>query len=379
MKNRLNRRFFCALLVFLLLHCLTLTYAQEFDSEQLYNAAIQLLTSDDSTAQDIEEGIDYLHRAALMDNTDAAFTLGYLYENGYWVEQNYSAALTCYYQCMSYNLDALYKVGYFAEYGLGIEQNLELATACYEIAAQYDHIESIKELAYLYLQDVNTPEKKAEAKSLFEKAAQLGDLDAMGRVGWCYEYGIGTEQDYKQAGVYYALALELTDEKAYYGNESTILTEKLRNILKGDSNPPGSYYKGFLTEAYYKGFYEAIYVRKHLSGQNTSNDVHIEMVMASLYPTINAEQRIKATRECIRWIYEHEPELEAQTGQLGYSQGIVYERSALAEYFYTSGYNSFENRDFIKAESDYKACINLDPKDIPARFELVEMYSLKCK
>lgn len=44
------------------------------------------------------------------------------------------------------------------------------------------------------------------AKHYYETAANLGDVDAMNEVGWCYETGFGTPKDKAQAARYYRLA-----------------------------------------------------------------------------------------------------------------------------------------------------------------------------
>ena len=59
-------------------------------------------------------------------------------------------------------------------------------------------------------------EKSAE---WFEKAAELGNVDAMGYLGYCYEYGMGVTQNYDMALEWYKKAAELGNTGAEIGLE----------------------------------------------------------------------------------------------------------------------------------------------------------------
>ena len=65
----------------------------------------------------------------------------------------------------------------------------------------------------------------------FHKSAEVGDADSLGLLGWSYEYGIGTEQDYARAVEYYRCAAEK-------GNASSMnnLAEMLANGRGGPRN-----------------------------------------------------------------------------------------------------------------------------------------------
>lgn len=57
----------------------------------------------------------------------------------------------------------------------------------------------------------------AEAVNLFQKAAQAGNNDAHGALGYCYYYGVGVEQDYEEAVYHYRQAAQAGIDYAQTG------------------------------------------------------------------------------------------------------------------------------------------------------------------
>ena len=365
MRRMLNKIISWALMI-VLLGCVNVSIADDEDADSLYETGLVLLLSDDSTEADLRAGMDNIIRSAQMESPDAAYTLGFFYENGLFVEQDYEEAFAWYYQSLQYgSIDAVYKIGQFAEQGKGMEKDDEMAVTAYQLASEFGHTDAMKALAFLWLRQGSDAEKQAAAKDLFEKAAKNGDIEAMNNIAWCYEYGIGTLPDYRQAGDWFAKAQGITDEKMFYGmNPESVFQKAIGDLACPDS----------ADEEFCMDFYKAIWIRKHVDSQETAKSRHIVIAMTDLYPSIEEEQLSKAVFDCIAWIYSQEPELEEKTEETGYGDVSKYARSSVSQVYFNNGYRAFEERNYPEAERNYKICIDLDPCDYVARFELTETY-----
>ena len=59
---------------------------------------------------------------------------------------------------------------------------------------------------------------------------------------------------------------------------------------------------------------------------------------------------------------------------MSYGGSSEYDRQSIAQMLFNRGYQAFEERNYVEAYECYKKCIEMDPKDIVARFELAETY-----
>ncbi|UZO03177.1 uncharacterized protein OCT59_023587 [Rhizophagus irregularis] len=103
---------------------------------------------------------------------------------------------------------SIYLLGYFNYYGIGIDINIEKALELYQKAAKLDNNLALFELANVYIEggDSNYHEEGFE---LSEKLAEKGYSSGINLLGYCYDIGIGTDEDKEKAFEFYQKAANL--------------------------------------------------------------------------------------------------------------------------------------------------------------------------
>lgn len=79
-----------------------------------------------------------------------------------------------------------------------------------------DSPEAQRRLGFKYYHGDGVPQDNRRAVSLFEKAAEGGDVQSMTNLAMMYEYGMGVEQDDRRAADWYRKAAESGDRRAQY-------------------------------------------------------------------------------------------------------------------------------------------------------------------
>ena len=153
--------------------------------------------------------IEELRAEAEKGNVQAQFKLGWVYDQGDEVEQDYSKAAKWYLKAAEKgNKNAQFSLGYFYEYGKGVGQDYEEAVECYRKSAEQGHTTAMLFLGKCYEYGRGVAVDKAEAVRLYQKAADLGNRVAQNTLAFCYEVGLGTQCDINKALMYYLKAAE---------------------------------------------------------------------------------------------------------------------------------------------------------------------------
>ena len=171
----------------------------------------------------VELGLSMLEDAMTEGCVLAATTLGDLYADGEYVEQNDKTA--AYYYRLAAKLGGS---GYYEKLGdifhdaTLTEPDYAIALALYEKGAAEGDFACKRKLAAMYeerernyieasrLERIN-PE---EAFPLFKLSVDAGYLPAHARIGWYYERGIGTKANRKAAYTHYKAAYDAGDKRA---------------------------------------------------------------------------------------------------------------------------------------------------------------------
>jgi len=105
------------------------------------------------------------------------------------------------------------ELGYYFEHGQDVEQDYKEAFKWYKKAALQEHIIAQFNLGLCYFNGRGVKENLGEAANWFKKAALQGDAYAQFLLGVCYE----VRQNYKEAFNWYtkAFKLGLSDSKAF--------------------------------------------------------------------------------------------------------------------------------------------------------------------
>ena len=169
----------------------------------------------DSEEESMQEAIKWAQKSALQDNAFAQNLLGYIYDNGFGLEQNYEEAVKWYqlsaeqgYGIAQYNLGSMYFNG------RGIEQNYEEAVKWYRLAAEHGRVKAQVSLGNIYRDGLGVKQDYEEAIKWYRMAADQGNSKARNNLGDMYYGGLGVEQNYKEALKWYRLSAEQGDSYA---------------------------------------------------------------------------------------------------------------------------------------------------------------------
>jgi TPR repeat protein len=189
-------------------------FAERGNSAAQYRLARKLLAHNPSN-DDIQAALKLLCASAAQNDRDAEFYLGYLYEHGQYVPQdfarafkNYETAAQVHYPPAENNLASLY------QHGQGVPQNDGKAFELYFLAAQHgDPIGQIN-LANLYIGGVGTPRNESEAVHWLRLSADSGLPEARNNLAYFYFKGIVVRRDYAEAARLIRLAAQAGDPQA---------------------------------------------------------------------------------------------------------------------------------------------------------------------
>lgn len=159
-----------------------------------------LLSKNDATLYD---GIVWLKKAAETD-AEAMYLLGKIYlkklENPekafFWYEQ----------AAQNEHVDSMNDVAALYLFGCGVERSVDRAVDWYQKATRYNSPMAYHNLGFLCFQK---EELHSTAIDYFKKACKLGYADSAYLLGVMFIYGYGTEKDPKAALDYFTLAYEL--------------------------------------------------------------------------------------------------------------------------------------------------------------------------
>jgi len=168
--------------------------------------------------QNYGEAAKWYRRAADQGNAFAQGNLGYLYENGLGVPQDYGQAAHWYQLGADQGYDyAQGSLGYLYENGYGVPQSYKKALELYRLAAKQGDSFSERNLGFLYENGYGVAQDYAEAAAWYRRAAGGEDAFAQSSLGYLYENGLGVEQDNAQAADWYERAAQQGDSYAQLG------------------------------------------------------------------------------------------------------------------------------------------------------------------
>ena len=145
---------------------------------------------------DYETMVALLRPLAEKGNAEAQFRLGYRYDNGEGVAQDYAQAIYWYEQSAMQNYaGAECNLGWLYENGNGVSQDFYKAFAWYERSARHGSVWGQVNLAELYEYGKGVAQDYAAALSWYEKAALQDNGWAQLKLGIFYETGLGVAAD----------------------------------------------------------------------------------------------------------------------------------------------------------------------------------------
>ena len=127
-------------------------------------------------AKQHEKAVDCYRKAAEQGYATAQCNLGYMYETGHGVPQDYSEAVRWYRKAAEQGYaNAQFNLGCMYDNGQGVPQDYGEAVRWYRKAAEQGNATAQYNLALMYKNGQGVPQDKGEARRWFQKAAEQGD------------------------------------------------------------------------------------------------------------------------------------------------------------------------------------------------------------
>ncbi len=144
--------------------------------------------------RDINASIEWYSKAAEQNHPDALLNLGYFYDKGLFVQQNYKEAFRFYQQaaklgnaCAQYNLGSCYM------YGEGVDKDYKLASEWFGKSAEQNFHYALCNLGINYLEGKGVKKDNPKAMMLLSMAAKQCNYLAQYRLGRSFCVGEFTE------------------------------------------------------------------------------------------------------------------------------------------------------------------------------------------
>lgn len=211
-------------------HYATLEYLKKSlmkgENTELYRKLGYMYENGYGTTQDYNKAMKCYQKA------NAWREIGYMHYFGYGVykdrdraneyfakcddRKNCEEVIKCFEAIAYYNnnASAYYNLGYFYNFGKGVEQDYQKALYYYKKAADLGNSNACNNLGFMYKYGNGTKKDCYTARDYYQKGADLDNAMACNNLGDCYEYGgggllLGLKTDKYKAIKYYKKACDL--------------------------------------------------------------------------------------------------------------------------------------------------------------------------
>ncbi|MDD6060198.1 MAG: tetratricopeptide repeat protein [Ruminococcus sp.] len=161
---------------------------------------------------------EVLYQSAVDGDMYDQVRVGWMYENGNGVLQDYAEAVKWYRKAAEQgDASAQFNLGYMYNKGYGVEQDKTKAVEWYRKSAEQGYAKAQRDLGYMYQNGYGVEKDYAKAVEWYRKAAEQGDASAQFNLGWMYNVGNGIDKDNVKAVEWYRKAAEQGYATAQYG------------------------------------------------------------------------------------------------------------------------------------------------------------------
>lgn len=156
--------------------------------------------------KNIGEAVRWYDLAIKRGDDAAHYSMGLVHFSGAMGRVHYQSALTFWHEAHALgNRDAPVAIGYMYEEGLGVAQDYGMAEHWYEVAANDGHADGQYNLALLYAADNGVGVDAGRSAHWLEMAAGQGDRHAALFLSMLYATGAGVERDWEAAGTWFSV------------------------------------------------------------------------------------------------------------------------------------------------------------------------------
>ncbi len=178
------------------------------DSWEQYNMGYSYEFGD-GVEQDYVEAVKWYKLSAAQGNAWAQGALGRCYFDGLGVEQNRKKAAELFLKSAEQGHSSGQKwLGYCYQYGYGVEKNLSKTVEYYKLASAQGEKWAQNELGDCYYYGNGVEQNYQKAVEMYELSADQGDMTAEYNLGICYFEGQGVEKNYNKAAALFSKAAE---------------------------------------------------------------------------------------------------------------------------------------------------------------------------
>ena len=154
-------------------------------------------------------------KAAKQGDAEAQFKIGYCYDKGKGVSQDYVQAVFWYRKAAEQgHAKAQHSIGNCYDTGEGVDQDFVQAVYWYRKSAEQGFMKAYRNLVYCYFMGRGVAKDLTQAVYWCRKAAEQGDASSQCALGYFYFNGEGVTQDYAQAVAWFRKAADQGDENA---------------------------------------------------------------------------------------------------------------------------------------------------------------------
>jgi TPR repeat protein len=161
--------------------------------------------------------VDWEHIGTQAFSLYSFRNIGFMYENGLGVKQDYKEALLWHHKGVENGTAwSMYKMGEMYFNGHGVERDYTKAVEWFRKGAEAGDIGAMDWLGRMYQYGNGIRQNYDEAIKWYGKSAVAGNASGMNNLGWMYHSGYGVKQDYLEAIKWYRIAAETGNAWSMY-------------------------------------------------------------------------------------------------------------------------------------------------------------------
>ncbi|MFA7484417.1 MAG: hypothetical protein WCZ89_00105 [Phycisphaerae bacterium] len=187
--------------------------AEKGDAIAMYKLGKAYIDTNTST----DKAMEWLKKAADLENVDAIFELGLVYYTGHTGKIDYKTAFDYFLRAAhSGHKLAMYNIGRMYHEGIGTYPDGTKTIEWYKKAAEQGLSKAMNQLAQMYYFGEIVEQSFEKAADYYELSAKNGDLKAMYNLAVLYHAGIGVEKDVRKSMLWFIKAAREGDSDSMY-------------------------------------------------------------------------------------------------------------------------------------------------------------------